>query len=510
MIEKEWTIMVYMAGDNNLSEDMITGLKGMMSFAGGANLKNINLIALYDGNYPPIPVKIYNFSNSIASGSVKNPGLEDFVDKSFSSSARTSSSRREFFKLKEFVPLVLRKFKAKRYGLILSGHSDGIIGKTFLRDENPDIVLDLKILKNVLKKVLPEVKGKKKKFELLGFDGCLMNMLEVGYELRDVANVLVASEGNIPTSGWAYEKVLADLVSNHGAMDEKAFALSIVNQYARFNEDYAVSGRSINISACNLNNIKPLYVAIQKFAKHLYHLLDLPIEAAAGVSEEDALTNKLIREKFIDWMILSHYKSQTFMHGQSVDIVDFIYNLLRNAAKSWLLDEEIYGKVPKNKATSKIEKSIILILDDFVAINEAMKLKEENYILANCFVGAEYQFSKGTSIFFPWTEMALNLLYNKYTHLEFNRTKHWLKLIDKFTNLTIRQQDSVSLNKKFISLFNLNLLDLVHKELGGRELGGRELGGRGGMEAFYTYFSQIRNYDSEFLKMDCVDDTSFI
>ncbi len=41
--KKEWTIMVYMAGDNNLSEDMITGLKGMMNIG---NEANINLVAL--------------------------------------------------------------------------------------------------------------------------------------------------------------------------------------------------------------------------------------------------------------------------------------------------------------------------------------------------------------------------------------------------------------------------------------------------------------------------------
>jgi len=44
--------MVYMAGDNNLSEDMVTGLRGMMSVAGKGNF---NLVACYDSGYPPIP-----------------------------------------------------------------------------------------------------------------------------------------------------------------------------------------------------------------------------------------------------------------------------------------------------------------------------------------------------------------------------------------------------------------------------------------------------------------------
>lgn len=58
---KEWTIMIYLAGDNNLSEDMITQLKGLKTNFGDTG---INLLAIYDGSYPGAPTTIYDFSSN--------------------------------------------------------------------------------------------------------------------------------------------------------------------------------------------------------------------------------------------------------------------------------------------------------------------------------------------------------------------------------------------------------------------------------------------------------------
>src|SRR5262249_29090503 len=225
-----------------------------------------------------------------------------------------------------------------KYALILSCHSDGVIGKTLLRDENPEISLTLpglaSLLKNALKK---KSDGDIQKLELLGFDGCLMGMLEAGYEFRDVAKVMVASEGNIPSSGWPYESVLSG-IRNHSEWDGREFGESIVDAYADFNADYAVSGRSVNISASNLETLEgyveeekeedSIYSSVQKLAKILYEILDSPIEAGPDVTQDMAARNMFIKQKFVEWITLSHYRSQTFMHGQAIDIVDFMYNLL--------------------------------------------------------------------------------------------------------------------------------------------------------------------------------------
>jgi hypothetical protein len=51
------------------------------------------------------------------------------------------------------------------------------------------------------------------RLDIIGFDACLMGMVEVAYEFRDRASYLVASEESEPGDGWPYDLVLSDLVA---------------------------------------------------------------------------------------------------------------------------------------------------------------------------------------------------------------------------------------------------------------------------------------------------------
>lgn len=564
---KEWTIMVYMAGDNNLSEDMISALKGMMGFGEDTN---INLVALYDGCYPSAPIKTYNFSKvkkapvtGLASPVIigeeyqksAKPSLKDFEEEFENTEAedltatattvrmtrRTAAARRindqrnshELFRLDEFVSKSIKKFPAKKYALILAGHSDGIIGKRLLPDDDTESKLNLISFRKIIEKVLPlNEQGEKQKLDIIGFDGCLMGMMEVGYELKDIAKVMVASQGNIPTSGWDYQEMLADLRACNGIMDETQLAVSLVKRYSDFNEDFAIGGRSINISACHLEELNKeisIYTHIQKLAQLFLEILDLPTEAAENQPPPSAQDcnfeqNQVIKEKFIDWMILSHYQSQTFMHNQAVDIVDFTYNLLTHFRK-WQAENEILGfinndyraeETPDNPTINKIQAKIDSIFDNFIAINQSIDQENKKYLLHSCSIGAEYQFSQGISLFLPWTEMAFLMLKNRYTELKFNKkSKNWLRFIERLSALTVREYKLRPLfNKNIASFVGITYNEMRHREVGGREVGGREVGGRevggrGGSESFYFYFSQLRNYRTDVFDKKCADNESF-
>ena len=63
-----------------------------------------------------------------------------------------------------------------------------------------------------LKRVLAEVKRRTgRTFDVLGFDACLMNMIEVAYQLKGTAQVVVGSEELEPGEGWPYHRVLETL-----------------------------------------------------------------------------------------------------------------------------------------------------------------------------------------------------------------------------------------------------------------------------------------------------------
>src|SRR5688572_5306433 len=61
MNQKEWTIMIYMAGDNNLAVDMAYAMEQIKGVAAqGAD--SPNLFVYYDGNSPTIPTLYCDFS----------------------------------------------------------------------------------------------------------------------------------------------------------------------------------------------------------------------------------------------------------------------------------------------------------------------------------------------------------------------------------------------------------------------------------------------------------------
>ena len=61
MNEREWTIMIYMAGDNNLAVDMAYAMEQIKGVAAeGAD--SPNLFVYYDGNSPAIPTLYCDFS----------------------------------------------------------------------------------------------------------------------------------------------------------------------------------------------------------------------------------------------------------------------------------------------------------------------------------------------------------------------------------------------------------------------------------------------------------------
>jgi hypothetical protein len=61
MDQKEWTIMIYMAGDNNLAVDMAYAMEQIKGVA-AKGAESPNLFVYYDGNSPAIPTLYCDFS----------------------------------------------------------------------------------------------------------------------------------------------------------------------------------------------------------------------------------------------------------------------------------------------------------------------------------------------------------------------------------------------------------------------------------------------------------------
>ena len=129
--------------------------------------------------------------------------------------------------LLNFVTWAVETYPADRYALILSDHGGGWTGGW--TDSAPSFdymsMNDLDYTLYTLVSSLPI-----DKFDLIGFDACLMSQLDVYNNIAPYAHFAVASEEVEPSTGWAYAAFLQQLVDNPG-MDGGALASIIVETY---------------------------------------------------------------------------------------------------------------------------------------------------------------------------------------------------------------------------------------------------------------------------------------
>ena len=83
-----------------------------------------------------------------------------------------------------------------------------------------------------LQKALADVPGDGHRVDLLGFDACLMSVVEIGYQLRGLTRLMVGSQETEPGAGWPYKEVLAALAARP-TMSAHQLAETIVTCYAQ-------------------------------------------------------------------------------------------------------------------------------------------------------------------------------------------------------------------------------------------------------------------------------------
>ena len=118
---------------------------------------------------------------------------------------------------------------------------------------------------------LPEMKKAfedadiKKKFDIVGFDACLMASIEVAAVMSDYADYMVASEEIEPSGGWDY-KVFAESINNNTTTVDigKAICDSFIKKCnGKKNDVYST------LSVLNLSKVDPMLDRFAYAAKNL-------------------------------------------------------------------------------------------------------------------------------------------------------------------------------------------------------------------------------------------------
>ncbi|MEG1880011.1 MAG: clostripain-related cysteine peptidase, partial [Oscillospiraceae bacterium] len=123
--------------------------------------------------------------------------------------------------LTDFVEKSVSMSPADRYVLVFWDHGKGTMGG-FGKDElNQGASMSILNIKTALEK-------SQVKFDIIGFDACLMATAETATALENVCSFMIASEETTPACGWYYTTWL-DAVSFNPSIDTLTFAKLIVD-----------------------------------------------------------------------------------------------------------------------------------------------------------------------------------------------------------------------------------------------------------------------------------------
>lgn len=245
--EKEWTFMVFLNADNNLDSFGVDDLNEM-SLGGGSNDYR-NIVVLIDREHGPATL---NYVTKDGAEVIKNMGELDMGD------------YKEFVK---FVTETAKAYPAKHYAAVIWNHGSGwkdingeIIKGISYDDSSNNHITTAQL--TIATKEIEAALGKK--LDILGFDACLMQMVEVAYAVKDHVDYLVGSEETEPGEGWCYDDIGRAFKKG---MTPAELASVIVTEYAASYNGGSAGNSSATQSALNCAKIDNLRDAINGFCK---------------------------------------------------------------------------------------------------------------------------------------------------------------------------------------------------------------------------------------------------
>ncbi len=402
--QKEWTVLIYIAAANNLARFSQFNLEQMYRVG---SQKRFNIVVHLD-------VKDQQGKKHTWRLYVKKGELVA-IDGTNNSSATMDSGDPQT--LISFCKMGISQFPAKKYALILWDHGTGYLDplpgtiarmnhrftlneKTnmfdlcrpylseILRgicwDETTGNYLSNQKLQYALRTICNEsLNGKK--FDIIGFDACLMSMLETHDLIAPFAHYAVGSQEVELGTGWNYERLFSYLKKRN--VSARDFASQMVKEYY---QTYCNVTRDFTMSAVDLS-------CVSKLVKNL----DL-------VSNLLSLCIKYQKEESVKKVVMASRRVCTRFNQPS--FVDFghLYDNLQKGLS--------YIKLRKNTVTKKAISALR------AAIKQGKTLLGQA-VFANM-TGTNLGNAQGVSIYFPVTR-----IHPSYARSDFAKDNSWYKFL---------------------------------------------------------------------------------
>ena len=273
--QAERTVLIYLSGENNLTQD---------SQYPGESYMDFDMEEILEGSY-----KLNNNQHLICFiDSVGKDNKPYFIEVANGKAKEVYRYESDFYasdpaKFREVLQYTIDNYPAKEYGLVLWGHASGWIVHN---DSVPNVLKAREVTRGFGKDEGWDTNGSSKwmnitqmaqaletipKLKFIFADCCNFMCAEVGYELRNCAEYLIGSPAEIPGEGAPYHLMIEKLFST-----SPSFYNDVCNCYYDYfieaytdpdYRDWDLAGYSVPLSTFRLDQMENLADATKQLMK---------------------------------------------------------------------------------------------------------------------------------------------------------------------------------------------------------------------------------------------------
>lgn len=270
---KKWTVLFYGAGDNDLAPSIFQEVNQLESVGSGSSLNIVAQLDLPDDEKGCC--KTYFIGKDADSQEITSPVLRDLG----------SVNMADPETLAGFIAYGIKKYPAEHYMLVIADHGKAWRGAISDMSHNGWMSTP-----EIRKSIEKGMAGEGKPLDVIAFDACLMASAEVAYELKDVAQYMVASEETEGAAGWSFPLILEGRPDENasGPIDSSLLSplspdISAADLASRIVDcAKANPGRLYTMSAINLSKMDDIGTSVQHFAQQIINT-DTPGDVLRGI-----------------------------------------------------------------------------------------------------------------------------------------------------------------------------------------------------------------------------------
>lgn len=328
---KEWTVMVFVNAKNNLESYGLSDVNEM-EMVGSTDKINIVVelgrITGYssaDGDWKGC--RRYYVTKDDDKNRITSPVISE--------NPKCDMGNWEY--LADFANWARKNYPAKKYILIVWNHGSGwdkggniseIIEKGISYDDETRNHITTPQLRMALEKI--------GKIDILAMDACLMQMVEVAYEVKELTDYVVASEETEPADGYTYNTWLKPLTENPEA-DAKTVSKYMVDSYT---DHYQSINQGATQSAIDVSKLARFRDIVDGFIKNVIEIND-------NIAAKNARTNA---QKFYysNNKDMYHFVKLVYDYSQSESVKTAAGEVLKFMKEELIVHNRAYGSKYSN------------------------------------------------------------------------------------------------------------------------------------------------------------------